>query len=414
MESIVARLSDAVIAAEPNGRVLFANPAALDLFPFDAADVPIFEWPKRCSLFLPDRITPVPLDHFPLARALQGDAVESMEMYMAEAGAADGVWIACSAAPLRDEGGQVSAVVLTCRDITAARRPKPEDWAAKIVETVGTLVVVVDCRGEIVSFNRTCEQTTGYTFEEVRGLHVWDRFLLAEETEEIEPAKRVFEDLRAGEFPSQHENYWVAKDGRRHLIAWSNTAMTGPDGAVEFIIGTGMDITDRKRTEDQLRQANETLRAVIETSPLAIVTMDLAGGVTGWNRTAEEMFGWRASEVLGKPFPSSRRTRTEPPGNLLTRRCLLLLTIAVTAPAQVTVPSGVPLLVAIEHPVAVKRVGEPVRGGRVESIYVFNRVALPAGSAFEGHIAEIGGVPARRCLAATLSGAQSPKERSLS
>ena len=90
------------------------------------------------------------------------------------------------------------------------------------------------------------------------------------------------------------------------------------------------------------------------------------------------------------------------------RACLFLLTIAVTAPAQVTVPSGVPLRVVLEQRVAIQRVGEPIRGRLVEPIYVFDRIVLPAGSVVEGHIAEIGGVPARRRLAATLSGNLTP------
>ena len=57
------------------------------------------------------------------------------------------------------------------------------------------------------------------------------------------------------------------------------------------------------RTADELRQANGTLRAVIETSPLAIVTMDFEAIVKTWNRAAEEIFGWLAHEVIGQPFP---------------------------------------------------------------------------------------------------------------
>ena len=101
------------------------------------------------------------------------------------------------------------------------------------------------------------------------------------------------------------------------------------------------------------------------------------------------------------------------------RGCLVLLTIAVaasaqappeapTTPAGATVPSGVPLRVALEHRFAIKRVGEPIQGRLVEPIYVFDRVVLPAGSSVEGHIAEIGGVPARRRLTAILSGNFTP------
>ena len=73
-----------------------------------------------------------------------------------------------------------------------------------------------------------------------------------------------------------------------------------------------------------------------------------------------------------------------------------------------TVPSGVPLRVALERRVAIKRVGEPIQGRLVDPVYVFDRVVLPAGSVVEGHIAEIGGVPARRRLTAILSGNFTP------
>jgi hypothetical protein len=101
------------------------------------------------------------------------------------------------------------------------------------------------------------------------------------------------------------------------------------------------------------------------------------------------------------------------------RGCVVLLFIAVAALAQVapvapgaqagaTVPSGVPLRVALERRVAIKSVGEPIRGRLVDSVYVYDRMVLPAGSVVEGHIAEIGGVPIGRRLAAILSGNLTP------
>ncbi len=72
------------------------------------------------------------------------------------------------------------------------------------------------------------------------------------------------------------------------------------------------------------------------------------------------------------------------------------------------VQSGVPLRVALERRVAIKRVGEPIQGRLVEPVYVFDRVVLPAGSVVEGRVAEIGGVPASRRFAAILSGNFTP------
>jgi hypothetical protein len=87
------------------------------------------------------------------------------------------------------------------------------------------------------------------------------------------------------------------------------------------------------------------------------------------------------------------------------------MTIAVAVLAQdapVTVPPGVPLRVALEHRVAIKRVGEPIQGRLVDPVYIFDRMVLPAGSVVQGHIAAIGGVPIGRRLMALLNGNLTP------
>src|ERR1019366_4554527 len=96
--------------------------------------------------------------------------------------------------------------------------------------------------------------------------------------------------------------------------------------------------------------------------------------------------------------------------------CIVLLLIAVAALAQeapgvqpgATVPSGVPLRVALERRVAIKHVGEPIQGRLVDPVYVYDRLVLPAGSVVEGHIAKIGGIPIGRRLTALLSGNFTP------
>ncbi len=59
----------------------------------------------------------------------------------------------------------------------------------------------------------------------------------------------------------------------------------------------------RRRAAADAVSSNEALWALIEASPLAIVTLDGAGRVKLWNPAAEKIFGWQQSEVLGKPYP---------------------------------------------------------------------------------------------------------------
>ena len=59
-----------------------------------------------------------------------------------------------------------------------------------------------------------------------------------------------------------------------------------------------------ERAERALREANEHLAAVIQSSPLAIYTLDPTSTVLTWNRAAEALYGWRAAEVIGRPLPT--------------------------------------------------------------------------------------------------------------
>lgn len=127
-------------------------------------------------------------------------------------------------------------------------------FLSAVLETAGGLVVVLDTDGRIVRFNHTCEQVSGYGREAVMGKRLWD---LVIPEEEVDGVREVFSDLVAGDFPSEYENHWCSKDGTRRLISWKNTALLDEEGRVQFVVATGLDMTDRRQLEDELVQAQK-------------------------------------------------------------------------------------------------------------------------------------------------------------
>ncbi len=67
--------------------------------------------------------------------------------------------------------------------------------------------------------------------------------------------------------------------------------------------GSLSDITDRKEAEEELRVTNRMLTALVRSSPMAIVIIDLQGKVKLWNPAAERIFGWREDEAVGHMLP---------------------------------------------------------------------------------------------------------------
>ncbi len=62
------------------------------------------------------------------------------------------------------------------------------------------------------------------------------------------------------------------------------------------------DIEQKEKVEADLRSANEIIGAIIESSPMAMISIDLSGETTLWNPAAEALFGWGAEEMLGKDY----------------------------------------------------------------------------------------------------------------
>ncbi len=148
------------------------------------------------------------------------------------------------------------------------------DFIAATLDTVNALVIVLDAQGKIVRFNRTSEQVTEYSFEEVRNKLFWNLFLI---DEQIEPVKALFADLQIGQFPSHYENYCLTRSGDRRLIAWSNTALTDSQGQVEYVIGTGIDITDRRHAETALQASAAELGALFAAMTDVVLVRDSEG-----------------------------------------------------------------------------------------------------------------------------------------
>jgi PAS domain S-box-containing protein len=104
----------------------------------------------------------------------------------------------------------------------------------------------------------------------------------------------------------QNERYWsgelrhVCKDGREVIVESRHQLLS--DGTV---IEVNRDVTERKKIEADLRQAEQQLRflaSIVQSSDDAIVSKNLDGIITSWNKGAERVFGYTAEEAVGQPI----------------------------------------------------------------------------------------------------------------
>jgi PAS domain S-box-containing protein len=91
--------------------------------------------------------------------------------------------------------------------------------------------------------------------------------------------------------------------GRKQFVHVIKIPVFTPAGKIIGTQGILFDITDRKRTEEELQITNQTLQAIIDASPLAIFTLDHDLKVTYWSPAAERVFGWSSEETIGQYNP---------------------------------------------------------------------------------------------------------------
>ncbi len=172
------------------------------------------------------------------------------------------------------------------------------NFVSAVLDTMSALVLVVDTSGRIVRFNRACEEISGYTFAELAGRSFPQELFL---TEERSQAFNLLEQSRGDTTRRDPtELHWLSRDGRRRRIAWTTTTLTDGFGDINFIIMTGVDVTDQREATAALHASEARYRQLVESSLGMVYTHDLGGRILSINASAAESLGYRADELVGR------------------------------------------------------------------------------------------------------------------
>jgi PAS domain S-box-containing protein len=174
---------------------------------------------------------------------------------------------------------------------------KAHEQSQKYLDVAGVIMVAIESNGNVILVNKKGCEILGYSEEEIIGNNWFDNFVPERLRNEI---RGVYNKLMAGDTePADYfENPVITKRGEERIIAWHNAIFTNERGKITRVLGSGEDITERKKAEEKLSyQAN-----LIENVSDAIISTDLDYKITSWNKGAEEIYGWQAENVIGLPI----------------------------------------------------------------------------------------------------------------
>lgn len=173
-------------------------------------------------------------------------------------------------------------------------------YAESIVNTIRDPLVVLDENLKIMSANWAFyytfrflqEKSEGRLFYEIYN-NYWDIPALKENLE-----KAIKNNIPIHNLEISHN---FPQIGQRVITFNARRIYQVNERSRRFLLSIN-DVTEKKRSEEQLRQSEEKYRNIFDNASDAIITIDLKDNITSWNKSAETMFGWKRDEAIGKKF----------------------------------------------------------------------------------------------------------------
>jgi len=209
--------------------------------------------------------------------------------------------IADSAAPVKDENGKMTGVVLVFHDVTADYQKnlqikESQRFLEGVVEAIQGGISVLDLEFRIIYVNSWMEERHGMS-PIVKGKKCYEVYQNRKTLCPWCPSVRTIE---TGEMRSE-EIEIPKNDGEFYWSELSTYPLKGDDGKVVGVVEHIKDITERKRAEEALKESEERLRRVVENMPVMMDALDDSSTIVMWNHECERVTGYSASEIAGNP-----------------------------------------------------------------------------------------------------------------
>ncbi len=305
-----------IISSAPNGTVNSFNPAAERLLGYTAEEVvgkltPL-RWhddeevalhAKRLSEELGDTIEP---GYEVFAARPQRNLPEEGEWTLIRK---DGTRFPAllSVAPLRGENDEITGYIGLVYDLTERKRTEESLWRSEeryrtLVQKLQVAVVVYTADRRIVTCNALAQSLLGLSEDQILGKTSMEaawRFF--REDGSVMPVEEypVSQVLATGR-PIRNAIVGLrrpGKEGHVWVLVNANPAF-GEDDVITEVIVTFLDVTERRQAQEKLAY----LASIVESSDDAIIGKMLDEAIVSWNRGAEQIYGYTAEEIVGKPI----------------------------------------------------------------------------------------------------------------
>jgi len=174
---------------------------------------------------------------------------------------------------------------------------KTTSYLENLIDYANAPIITWDPEYRITRFNHAFEHMTGRNQKEVLGKKL--DFLFPDETSKA--SLSLIHNLPKGKRWETIEIPILTKDGSVRTVLWNSANISNPDGRIISTIAQGVDITERKRAEEALREEQQFSKLMLDSLPgIFYLYTYPEHQLTRWNKQHETLLGYTADEMKGK------------------------------------------------------------------------------------------------------------------
>jgi PAS domain S-box-containing protein len=214
------------------------------------------------------------------------------------------IFVESSASPLRDDKNQIVGFRGIVRDITERKKmeealTQSEEKYRTILQSMEESYYEVDHAGNFIFFNDALCSQLGYSRDELIGMN----YKVFTPPDKVKNVFQTYNQVyRTGEPTKLFDMEQIRKDGTQIVIENSVFPLRNEEGEIIGFRGVGRDVTQRKQTEEALRQSEERYRTVLDDMEEAYYEEDLAGNFTLFNDALCRQLGYSREELMGMNY----------------------------------------------------------------------------------------------------------------